>query len=229
MAEILDHELGRIIIRKYNQARSIKARRAPNGDLRVSAPAHTPNFIIKHFINQNRKALLKLLEESAPEISYYDGMIVGKSHSLIVLNANELTVNIKNNIIAVNLPSSLTLTDQNVINILRPAVIKALKKEAKAHLPKRLDYIAKRHGFTYKTVKFSHASSKWGSCKNDGTINLNIALMKLPFELIDYVIAHELAHTIEMNHSPQFWRVVAGIDPNYKHHRKMIKNESPNI
>lgn len=229
MPIINDKEFGKIVVRKYSSARSIKARRAPDGSVRISAPTYAPNFVIKSFIKQSRPELSKLIKESTPSVNYQNGMTIGKSHSLVVLPSEALSASIKNNIITLYLPETKDLNSQEVISMLRSFVIKALKKEAKSYLPRRLAFIAKEHDFDYSGVKFSHASSRWGSCRSDKSITLNIALMKLPFELIDYVIAHELSHTVQMNHSPQFWSVVEAVDPNYKHHRKLLKNESPNI
>lgn len=229
MPTINDAEFGKIVVRKYQSASSIKVRRAPDGSLRISAPTYTPNFIIKNFVKQSRQQLRVLIEESTPLLKYKNGMKIGKSHSLIVAPSNKLKVLVKNNIIFVNLPKDYDLNSSIVMSELRPSIIKALKKEAKGYLPRRLDFMAREHNFSYTGVKFSHASSRWGSCRNDGSITLNIALMKLPFELIDYVIAHELSHTQQMNHSPEFWQIVESVDFNYKHHRKLLKNESPNI
>ncbi|MDR2336699.1 MAG: M48 family metallopeptidase [Candidatus Nomurabacteria bacterium] len=107
--------------------------------------------------------------------------------------------------------------------------IDLLRGKAKRFLPVRLRELAKLGGFTYEKVRFSHSSSRWGSCSNNGTISLNIALMKLPPALIDYVLIHELAHTRQMNHSADFWQEVEKYDRNYKKHRKMLKLHSPNV
>ncbi len=229
MSVINDPEFGKIIVRKYPSASSIKVRRAPNGDLRISAPTYAPNFVIKNFIKQSKKQLRELIADSTPKITYQNGMAIGKSHNLVVIPGEKLNVSTKKNIITVNLPNNYELNDAEVIDELRPVIIKALRKEAKGYLPRRLDFMARQHNFSYNGVKFSHASSRWGSCRSDGSITLNIALMKLPFELIDYVIAHELSHTMEMNHSSSFWRTVENVDPDYKNHRRSLKNESPNI
>jgi len=87
--------------------------------------------------------------------------------------------------------------------------------------------LADEFGFSYERVRFSHASSRWGSCSSGGTVSLNITLMRLPDRLIDYVLIHELAHTKHMNHSAEFWAEVEKHDPGYKRHRKALKMFSP--
>jgi predicted metal-dependent hydrolase len=80
------------------------------------------------------------------------------------------------------------------------------KRDAKKKLIRRLDELAKRHGFSYNLVFIKNQRSRWGSCSSKNNINLNISLVTLPDELMDYVILHELVHTRVKNHSKKFWR-----------------------
>jgi predicted metal-dependent hydrolase len=91
----------------------------------------------------------------------------------------------------------------------RPAVpAERLRQEAKSYLPKELERLAKEHGFKYKSVRIQKSKTRWGSCSSKATINLSLYLMLLPAHLIEYVLLHELCHTIHMNHSPDFWALL---------------------
>ncbi|HXH27008.1 MAG TPA: M48 family metallopeptidase [Candidatus Acidoferrum sp.] len=108
-----------------------------------------------------------------------------------------------------------------------PLQLKALRKKAKEFLPSRLQQLAAKHGFSYQKSRLSSAGTRWGSCSSRGTISLNIYLMTLPSELIDYVIIHELCHTKHMNHSRSFWQLVAAYCPDYKQLRRLLKQHRP--
>ena len=106
---------------------------------------------------------------------------------------------------------------------------KLLMKQAKEYLPYRLEYQAKRFGYTYDKCRLTHANTRWGSCSSNRTISLNIGLMQVPEPLRDYVIIHELAHLNHMDHSKAFWAEVGSHDKNYKLHERRLKSFSPGI
>jgi len=229
MPTITDEEFGVITIRRSARATQVRLRVAPDGTLRASMPVYAPLFLLKRLVKSSRPQLRKMLEQSQPIVAYKDGQQIGKSHTLIVRSGARVSVTRSKQHILVTLPPSKKLTDGDIVRKIRDASIAALRLEAKSYLPKRLSYLAEQFGFQYKKVRFSHASSRWGSCSSTGTISLNIALMKLPFELIDYVLIHELAHTREMNHSQDFWALVEKGDPDYRLHRRTLKSEAPSI
>jgi predicted metal-dependent hydrolase len=192
-------------------------------------PIYAPLFLLKRLVKNSRPQLRKMLQQAQPDIVYKDGQQIGKSHTLIIKHGSKLQVSRSKQHINVTLPKGTSLTNPNVVRKIRDASILALRLEAKSYLPKRLSYLANEFNFKYSKVRFSHASSRWGSCSSTGTISLNIALMKLPFELIDYVLIHELAHTVELNHSEQFWKLVETGDPSFRKHRQALKQETPTI
>ncbi len=106
---------------------------------------------------------------------------------------------------------------------------KVLQKKAREYLPYRLEFLAKKFGYSYEKCRLSHANTRWGSCSSTRTISLNIGLMQVPEELRDYVIIHELAHLNHMDHSRDFWAEVGEHDPKYRIHEKKLKNFSPGL
>jgi predicted metal-dependent hydrolase len=87
----------------------------------------------------------------------------------------------------------------------------------------RLNYWSNITGISYKTLKLSKAKSKWGYCKRDKTIGLNISLFNLDLKFLDYVIVHELCHIRHFNHSKSFWLEVEKYYPKYLEIRKELK------
>jgi predicted metal-dependent hydrolase len=79
---------------------------------------------------------------------------------------------------------------------------------AKKKLVGRLNELCNRHGFTYNRVFLKNQKTRWGSCSEKNNINLNIKLVRLPDEMIDYVLMHELVHTRIKNHTSEFWQAL---------------------
>lgn len=231
MPIINDDEFGKITIRRSARSTQVRVRVTPDGTLRASLPLHAPISLVKRLLKTSRDELKKIMAQSQPEYQYKNGMQIGKSHTLIVQPSDCQTPKITRHgqQIIIRLPEYIQLNDPGIARKIRDTVIAALRVEAKSYLPKRLSFLASKYNFVYARTRFSHASGRWGSCSSTGTISLNIALMKLPFELIDYVIIHELSHTRQMNHGPIFWALVASADPDYKVHRHALKLQSPTI
>lgn len=97
------------------------------------------------------------------------------------------------------------------------------RQSAQALLETKLEGIAVRSGVGYTRWALSNAKTRWGSCSSQGVIRLNWRLIFLDDALVDYVVAHELAHRKQMNHSERFWFEVAQIYPQYSQARKALK------
>ncbi|MBL8480774.1 MAG: M48 family metallopeptidase [Rhodocyclaceae bacterium] len=102
-----------------------------------------------------------------------------------------------------------------------------LRTEALLTFHARTDRLATAHGLKPLRIVLSAASTLWGSCTARGVVRLNWRLIHHPLHLIDYVIAHELAHLAEMNHSPAFWAQVARMDPDYAAARAELRKYRP--
>lgn len=228
---IVDKEFGEIKIRKNKLASSVKLSVGVDGSLRASIPYYSPEFAVRRLVNGSRDEIRKMLATHNAKNSYQDGDLIGKTHTLFLrkFSGEEIKISNEGNQILVQIPQELASENQLVQSEIRKTVSKILRKQAKAYLPRRIDFLAEKYGFSFEKLRFSHTGTRWGSCSSSGTISLNIALMNLPHHLIDYVIIHELCHTRQMNHSSKFWQEVEKYCPDYKKYVQEIKQFSPTI
>jgi len=106
---------------------------------------------------------------------------------------------------------------------------RALQRRALALFGERVDYYASRLGVAPPRLALSDARTRWGSCSSKTGLRLGWRLIHLPLPLIDYVVAHELAHLIEMNHGARFWAVVESIYPDWRSARRELKSRAAEL
>lgn len=115
---------------------------------------------------------------------------------------------------------------------IRDAVEEWLKSRAEASFPERVAQCCARLGLAAPPVKLSSSRTQWGSCEHHAgrsLIRLQWRLIQLPPELADYIIAHEVSHLREMNHSPRFWATVASLYPTWRDAEKRLRDMAPLI
>lgn len=97
------------------------------------------------------------------------------------------------------------------------------REAARMVISERVDHCAAQAGLQYKSIKINGARTRWGSCSAKGNLNFSWRLVMTPLKIIDYVVAHELAHLWEKNHSKKFWQEVQRMDPDYQQDRRWLK------
>ena len=106
----------------------------------------------------------------------------------------------------------------------RAAVQAWILREARSYFTARMLHYAALMGVRWNALRLTSASTRWGSANSSGIIRLNWRLMQHSPQIIDYVVVHELAHLHHMDHSPQFWAVVAQVLPDWKHLRRALRD-----
>ncbi len=180
------------------------------------------------------KAWLEKTAQRKPEIlnrfiqkSYcdIDTLTVGKRiYQLKITLADRKThkATLEDNIITIDLSRELALERRS--KIIKTLLSRIIGKDYLPHITERVHYLNRLHfNQKIKSVKLNYAHSRWGSCSSKGSINLSTRLLFAPQTVIDYVIIHELAHLLEPNHSPGFWKLVKQAMPNYKEQEKWLK------
>jgi hypothetical protein len=212
---------GRIVDYALRRDRRRLAMRIDERGLRVGAPRAVPLAEIEAFIRSHGDWVLTKLDEFAQRhapryLSIHDGAslpVLGEEVRVRVTaggnrgywQAGELWL------------AARPAADLSAL------ARRALQRRALEHFQPRLAELAIRAGRPLPQLALSSARTRWGSCSTRSGIRLNWRLIHLPPQLIDYVIAHEVAHLVEMNHSPRFWAVVERLHPDWQAARSELK------
>ena len=218
-----EFELDGLKIRIIKNRRNRRIRLTISGnEVRVSIPYFVPYLEGLKFAKSKLDWIKTRLK---PKTFYYNNQKIGKNHSLIIdpTTKDKLSSKISDIFIYINYPKELNINDNLVQKYIETKVNKALKLQAQILLPKRTKYLAEKYGFNYQNIAIKKLKTRWGSCDSKMNLTFNLKLMNLDWELIDYVILHELTHTKHMHHQKSFWDDLISISPNAKILRNKLK------
>lgn len=189
--------------------------------LTVGAPRHAALNEIEAFIRGNGEWVLNKLDQYA--VSSSRRHLAVRDGVRLPLLGDEIEVRV------VTGGNRVQWQDQTLVIAARPdadvdaLARRALKQRALELFTQRLTYYSMSMGRAAPRLSLSSARTRWGSCSEKSGIRLNWRLIHLPLPLIDYVVAHELAHLREMNHSARFWAEVARLCPDWQNARRELK------
>lgn len=200
-----------------------------DGKARMSIPVWTTYRAGLAFAKKKSK----WLKDQVPEQSLlFDGQVIGRSYVIKFSSDNsidKIKAKVGKDIITVKFPEGFSVASSEVQAKARQAGIKALRLQAEEALPRCLQQLASFHGFDYRSVTIKKLRSRWGSCDSKGNIVLNLFLMQLPQELIEYVVLHELTHTEHLHHGEDFWRTMNRLLPDVKDRRRLLRQQQPKL
>ena len=193
---------------RSSRARRLSIRVRATGEVRLSLPYGVSEAEALRFLDEKSRWVVRVRERLAHRNPPRPiGMpFATRDHALRLYpdDCSELSFRIVGDAIGVRYPSRMRYDDPSVQQLIRRAVEEAWRIEAEAYLPGRVRELCRNLGFRCGKVTVRNSRSRWGSCSVSDDLSLSLHLMRLPDRLIDYVIVHELCHTVHRNHGPHF-------------------------
>lgn len=203
-----DPELGTVHIRLNARARHFILRILPDGTVTVTVPPGVSGERLREFIAKNRRDAKKCLQQLDVHAIDWDYALDTPFIRFTLERGGNAGFQLrhKGRDFTLLCPPDTDFRDKQLW--LKRIVEEALRTRAKEVLPERIARLSVQAGLPFHSLKINTSKGRWGSCSTRGDINLSCSLMLLPEHLADYVILHELCHTVEMNHSPRFWALL---------------------
>lgn len=205
---ITDDSLGEIRLVSNKRAKRIIVRRKDNY-FQLTHPEYVSISVIRKTIEEMRPQLEKMLRKATVyTLLTPDTVLKTIAFELKLLESSSTSnyyVTLKDGILFISCPGGTDFRDEKVQTRIKNSIVMALRHAALSILPGKIEFLSKAFGFNYSSLKINKSRGRWGSCSSTKNINLSLYCMLLPEYLIDFVILHELCHTIEMNHGERFW------------------------
>jgi len=213
---VLVDGIGNVLLIKKCKVKNINIKLYAEGSVKVTLPVYSSySQAIKvvrsktPWILKQRETLIKRAQEKQIIINS-DTVFPYLKHKIkFVPGRNNRTgIEIYNGTLKILYPDGINIENKSIQDLIRKGITEAMRIEAKNFLPQRVEELAGKYGFSYRKVFVKNAKTLWGSCSSKNNINLNLNLMRLPEELRDYIIIHELVHTLHRNHGVKFWKLL---------------------
>jgi predicted metal-dependent hydrolase len=212
-------------VKSYRQAKRIKLISKSEQGLILSLPADASINTIKKFLESN---LNWLAEQKAlqPKPIFNDGYkfkTLNYEYEFISSELKELRYRKTGHKYKIYLPAKTNASFDKT----KELTLKLLRKEANEYLHPRLEFFASKFNLKYEKLRIKDLKSIWGSCSSMKNINLSLYLVKLPSELCDYVLCHELCHLLHQDHSGRFWHTLDQMYPGADRADRALKKYHP--
>lgn len=213
-----------------NRAKYIRIKLSNTGELSVIVPNKRALKKAHQFI----KSKTGWIEKQLLKVSVEPVQAIPDSLYLALLNEFWLIETIATDTSSVSLEEKPDFTLRlegciDNIDLVKKVINLWCKNKCRKLFNSMLENIAEEYGFHYKRLSIRSQKTRWGSCSSSKSINLNSKLLFMPEDVVRYVMIHELCHTIEMNHSSRFWKLVEECDPNYQLHKRLLKEEGRSL
>ncbi len=213
-----------VIIKSHRRTISLHIQN--QGELIVKAPLFAPNFFINRFIDKNtdwiEKKMQQIISRKVKNKSKLDEgeklLYLGNEYTIIFVKGSQ--IEIKGDKILVPIAAKFRL-DKELNNW--------IIKQARETITKQVEYYANLMKARYTDLKFSDTKSQWGRCTYDNKLQFSWRLIMAPILVVNYVVVHELAHTVEKNHSKAFWSKVRLFNPSYKQQIKWLRENGHSL
>jgi predicted metal-dependent hydrolase len=198
-----------------------------DGSLVVRAPMRIPKYRIDEFVAEH----VTWIEKKQAEMKSL-GVVSAKQYTpgeqFLFLGESFPLEIVKNQKEPLRLNGSFKLTESASKNA-KSVFEHWYRQQARKIIKERVTTYANGYGFEYQGLKITSAKTRWGSCSVKGSLNFSWRLILAPLEQVDYVIVHELVHTIHHNHSEQFWSKVEDIMPDFRERQKWLRKHGPQL
>jgi predicted metal-dependent hydrolase len=221
--EHFDNELGRIQFRRNEKAKRFIFRTQPDGIL-ITLPKHASVSEALLALEKLRGKLMQKKERVVHRLLDENTDLKTNTFSVRIFRTERANFYFsrKDEFLYIACPKDTDFSHTETQTILRSGIERMLRAEAKRVLPGRLNLLSEKYRFSFAGLKINGSKSRWGSCSGKKDINLSFYLMLLPDHLINYVLLHELCHTVEMNHGLHFWNQMDAVTGNRS---KILRNE----
>lgn len=207
--------IGEVLFVKSKRAKNLRISIKPFEGVKVTMPYYMTYKSSTKFLKLKKEWVVRNLKEiQTKEVTrtVFDEKSVFKTnlHTLHIsrVEGEKMKSTIKSGFIIIYIPNEVEINDAEIQKFIRKSIEESWRIEAKQYLLKRTNELATKHGFKYNKISIRNTVSRWGSCSFKNNISYSLHLMRLPKQLQDYVILHELTHTIEKNHQPPFWNLL---------------------